>query len=47
MKQKTYSGTGMINCLNICKKYNLTKSNSDLKVNNPSDLNSKWTIIVK
>ena len=47
MKQKTYTGKGVFSCIDTCKKYNLTKYNSDLSVSNPKDVNSKWKITVK
>ena len=46
-KQKTYTGHGIMECIDICKKYGLTKRNSDLHIKNPMDLNSPWTVIVK
>lgn len=47
MKQKTYSGKGVMSCMNVCKKYNLNKLNSNLYISNPKDIDSKWTITVK
>lgn len=47
MKQKTYTGTGIMECMDICKRYNLNSNNSHLKIKNSGDLNSKWTIITK
>ena len=46
MKQTTYEGIGIISMLDTCKKYRLFQWNSKLKVDNPTDLNSKWKITV-
>ena len=47
MKQKTYEGYGIWEMLRICKKFGLTKFNSDLQVKNYNDFSSKWTIKTK
>lgn len=47
LKQRTYEGYGIAKCLDVCAKHNLTKQNSDLKVDNPNDLNSHWSVKVK
>ena len=46
MKQKTYTGKGLLNMLEVCKQYKLSNLNSKLKVKNPEDLDSEWTIVV-
>ena len=46
MKQTTYEGTGISNMLLTCRKYRLFHWNSKLKVDDPTDLNSKWKITV-
>ena len=47
MMQKIYSGRGIKQCMDICKRYNLTIANSDLHIKDSSDLNSAWRIVVK
>ena len=47
LKQRTYEGYGVMNCLEVCARHNLTKQNSDLKIENTENLNSRWIVKVK
>lgn len=47
MKQKTYEGWGIANMLNTCKRFGLTRFNSDLHLKNPNDLDTQWRITTK
>lgn len=47
MKQKTYEGWGIANMLNTCKRFGLTRFNSDLHLKDPKDLDTQWRITIR
>lgn len=46
-KQLTYEGYGLLKMLDVSYYHNLTKQNSDLKVDDYNDPNTHWIIRVK
>jgi len=47
LKQKTYEGYGWWKMMDISLQHNLTKENSDLTIDDPTDPESHWIIRVK
>ena len=42
--KKSFSGTGLMEMLDVAYENGLTEENSVVKVKDPTDLGSKWTI---
>ena len=47
MKQKSYEGYGIASMLDVCKRFGLTRFNSDLHLKDPKDLDTKWIITTR
>lgn len=47
MKQKSYEGYRIANMLDVCKRFGLTRFNSDLHLKNPKDLDTQWRITTR